>query len=56
MPVPEFLPCPACPVRIEVSGEDPDGSLSELWTHLGYHAWDPGQRTRLFVQAQEQAR
>lgn len=51
-----IIPCPACPVSIEVSEEDPDGSLADLWDHLGIHAWDKSERMALFVQAQERAR
>lgn len=51
-----LLPCPACPEHIEVSEEDPDASLSDLWSHLGYHAWDHENRMKLFIKAQESAR
>jgi hypothetical protein len=51
-----IMPCPECPERIEVSEEDPDGSLSDLWAHLGRHAHDRAARMKLFIQAQENAR
>ena len=52
-----LLPCPVCPVEIEVSEEDPDASLSDLWDHLMRHpAASAPQRERMFVQAQRNAR
>lgn len=51
-----ILPCPQCPVAIEVSSEDPDGSLSELYDHLHRHTRDRDAHMRLFIQAQENAR
>src|SRR5580658_8069308 len=53
--VPELLPCPACRVKIEVSEEDPDASLSDLWEHLGWHTRDRKRRQELFVRAQRNA-
>ena len=50
------IPCPRCPQRFEVSEEDPDGTLSDVWEHLGRHARDRGERQALFVKAQERAR
>ncbi len=52
-----ILPCPVCPVEVEVSEEDPDASLSDLWSHLGQHEWeDRHARNILFVEAQHGAR
>jgi hypothetical protein len=50
------LLCPSCPERFEVSEEDPDATLSDLWAHLGRHTQDTDQRRRLFTEAQEFAR
>lgn len=50
------IPCPACPERFEVSEEDPDATLSDVWEHLGHHARSRAERERLFIQAQERAR
>lgn len=51
-----ILRCPSCPVTVEVSEQDPDASLSGMYDHLHVHTWDPDEHTRLFTQAQEQAR
>ena len=52
-----ILPCPACPEEIEVSEEDPDASLSDLWHHLMRHPGMSAQaRERAFVKAQKDAR
>ena len=50
-----ILSCPSCPVTIEVSDVDPDGSLSDMYDHLHQHTWDPDEHTRLFIQTQENA-
>jgi hypothetical protein len=50
------LLCPSCPQQFEVSEEDPDATLSDLWAHLGRHTQDTDQRRRLFTEAQEFAR
>jgi hypothetical protein len=50
-----ILPCPQCPEEIEVSEEDPDGSLTDLWHHLARHAAAEDARTALFIQAQQNA-
>lgn len=49
------LYCPQCPEAVEVSEEDPDGSLSDLWSHLGTHTHDERLRTELFTRAQQDA-
>jgi hypothetical protein len=49
------LPCPECPAEIEVSEEDPDGSLTDLWHHLAEHAFADDDRTALFIRAQQNA-
>jgi hypothetical protein len=51
-----ILPCPRCPERFEVSEEDPDATLSDLWAHFGRHTQDHQERSRLFTEAQEFAR
>lgn len=51
-----ILTCPSCPLTIEVSDEDPDASLSEMYDHLHQHTWDPDEHTRLFTQSQQDAR
>lgn len=50
-----IIPCPRCPVRVEVSMEDPDASLSDMYDHLHVHTWDPDEHTRLFTEAQQAA-
>ena len=50
------LLCPSCPQRFEVSEEDPDATLSDLWAHLGHHARNRDERMRLFAEAREFAR
>jgi hypothetical protein len=50
-----ILPCPQCPAQIEVSDEDPDGSLADLWEHLGTHTHDRRLREELFIRSQELA-
>ena len=50
------LPCPRCETEIDVSGEDPDASLSILWNHLGTHTRDHASREQLFVTAQRNAK
>ena len=50
------ISCPRCPVTVEVSDEDPDAALAELYDHLHQHTWDPDEHTRLFIKAQERAR
>jgi hypothetical protein len=49
------LPCPRCPEEIEVSEEDPDGSLTDLWHHLARHTHAAAARNALFIQAQQNA-
>jgi hypothetical protein len=55
MIIPETIPCPRCPVVLTVSEEDPDATLSDLWSHLGRHTPDRAEQERLFVQAQNAA-
>jgi len=43
-------------VRFEVSDEDPDGTLSDVWDHLIIHTRDHRERGKLFIRAQEAAR
>jgi hypothetical protein len=55
--LPSILPCPVCPVEIQVSEEDPDASLSDLWDHLlGHPAMSAPYREQMFVLAQKNAR
>jgi hypothetical protein len=50
-----ILECPECPERIEVSEEDPDASLSDLWAHLGTHTVNQVRRQALFIKTQVSA-
>jgi hypothetical protein len=51
-----YLPCPNCPIEIEVSEVDPDASLTDLWDHLMRHpALTAPARERAFVKAQRDA-
>jgi hypothetical protein len=51
-----ILPCPRCVQSVRVSEEDPDGSLSDLWDHLGVHEPYEEPRTELFIRSQWNAR
>jgi hypothetical protein len=53
--LPYGLGCPICPYYVEVSEEDPDASLSELYTHIwGKHtAYDRAAVNALLAKAVE---
>jgi hypothetical protein len=51
--VADVLRCTCCPETFEVSEEDPDATLTDVWHHLYVHVPDPDKRRELFVEVQE---